>query len=162
MIDGQLSDSYPPSSRSGQGTIQSTYLLPLTACLFLLTTYVLTGCGDLKYKQYLVEGEQLYLKNCSNCHQRNGKGLGLVYPPLGPSDFMEQHADEVICLIRNGRTGELLVNGQSYNQPMPAMPALTELEIAEIATYIYNSWGHSKGLVEVKQVSQSLQSCPTP
>jgi cytochrome c551 len=127
--------------------------LPLAFCLF-------AGCGDLKFKQYMAEGEQLYLKNCSNCHQRNGKGLALVYPPLAPSDFMDKRMDEVICLVRNGRKGELKVNGRSYNQPMPAIPSLTELEIAEIATYIYNSWGHNKGLVDVKQVSQSLQACP--
>jgi cytochrome c551 len=130
--------------------------------LFLASCILLTACGDPKFKQYMVEGEQLYLKNCSNCHQRNGKGLALVYPPLAPSDFMDQNLEEVLCLVRSGRKGELTVNGQSFNQPMPAIPSLTELEIAEIATYIYNSWGHNKGLIDVKQASQSLQACPTP
>ena len=30
-----------------------------------------------KFEQYYVQGEQLYLKNCSNCHQKTGTGLGL-------------------------------------------------------------------------------------
>jgi mono/diheme cytochrome c family protein len=72
---------------------------------------------------------------------------------------MDNNFDEVICIMKKGRKGEMLVNGKSYNQPMPGVPSLTELEIAEIATYIYNSWGHHKGMVEVKEISRSLQPC---
>ena len=129
----------------------------------LLFFILVVGCGkgDPKFQQYFIEGEQLYRKNCSNCHQMNGKGLGLVYPPLAPSDFMDKNFDEVICMIKKGRKGEMMVNGNMYNQPMPGVPLLTELEIAEIATYIYNSWGHEKGLIEVKEVNKSLQPCLT-
>ena len=114
---------------------------------------------DPKFQQYFVEGQQLYLKNCSNCHQKDGTGLGRVYPPLAHSDFMDNNFDEVACLIKKGRRGALTVNGDEYVQAMPGVVSLTELEIAEITTYIYNSWGHEKGLIEVKQVSQSLQPC---
>lgn len=114
---------------------------------------------DPRFQQYFVEGEQLYLKNCSNCHQRDGTGLGRVYPPLRKSDFMDNHFDKVACLIKKGSSGPLTVNGVVYVQAMPGVLSLTELEIAEISTYIYNSWGHEKGLVEVKLVNQSLQSC---
>jgi cytochrome c551 len=114
---------------------------------------------DPKFQQYFVEGEQLYLKNCSNCHQKKGIGLARVYPPLGPSDFMDKEFVDVICIIKKGRRGPMMVNGIHYNQPMPGVASLTELEIAEITTYIYNSWGHKKGLIEVNKVSQSLQAC---
>ncbi len=143
----------------GRGFQLRYCLLPFAYCL--LFSCLLFSCADPKFQQYLAEGEQLYIKNCSNCHQRNGKGLGLVYPPLAPSDFLDKNAAAVICLMKNGQTGEMTVNGSSYNQPMPGIPSLTELEIAEIATYIYNSWGHEKGIIEVKQVSQSLKSCPS-
>jgi mono/diheme cytochrome c family protein len=113
-----------------------------------------------KFRQYYNQGETLYEKNCSNCHQKNGSGLGLVYPPLDSSDYMEKNFKDVICLIRNGKKGELIVNGKSFNQPMPGIPALTDLEIAEIATYIYNTWDHQHGIVEVKEVSQLLKACP--
>jgi cytochrome c551 len=112
-----------------------------------------------KFDQYFVQGEQRYLKNCSNCHQKNGTGLGLIYPPLKGSDYLLQNRNEVICLIRNGKSGELIVNGKSFNKEMPPMPLLSDLEIAEIATYIYNSWGHDEGLVEVAEVSSVLAKC---
>src|SRR5882672_9894998 len=119
-------------------------------CL-LLTAYCLLSCSgtDAKFQQYYVQGEELYIKHCSNCHQKSGKGLGLVYPPLGPSDYMEKNFDDVLCQMKYGRKGFLSVNGKDFNQPMPGVRSLTELEIAEVATYIYNTWGHDRGMVEV-------------
>jgi cytochrome c551 len=118
-----------------------------------------TQPSSTKFEQYYVQGEQLYVKNCSNCHQKNGTGLGLVYPPLKQSDYMENNFEQVICLIKNGKNGELIVNGKSFNQAMPAMPALTDLEVAEIATYVYNTWENKKGLVDVQDVSKILLRC---
>ncbi|HEY0652554.1 MAG TPA: cytochrome c [Chryseosolibacter sp.] len=112
-----------------------------------------------KFTQYYNQGEQLYLKHCSNCHQKNGKGLGRLYPPVDSSDFMTHNFSEVICLMENGKKGSLIVNGVEYNQAMPGVPTLTDLEVAEIATYIYNSWTHQRGIVEVKEVSEILQNC---
>jgi len=112
-----------------------------------------------KFRQYYVQGEILYRQHCTNCHQQDGSGLGRVYPPLNTSDFMEENFDEVICLIRNGISGEILVNGISFNQAMPPLPRLTDLEVAEIATYIYNTWDHQRGIIDVKDASRILQRC---
>ena len=132
-------------------------------CLLLIVNCLLvfSNCTpkDPKFQQYFVQGEQIYLQFCSNCHQKDGKGLGLVYPPLAPSDFMDKNFEEVICLMKNGRQGEMTVNGNVYNQPMKGIPALTELEIAEIATYIYNSWGRERGLISVNDAGKILQIC---
>ncbi|MCZ8353168.1 MAG: cytochrome c [Cyclobacteriaceae bacterium] len=115
--------------------------------------------GDPKFQQYYIQGEQLYVAHCSNCHQKNGKGLGLLYPPLDTSDYMQNNFEDVLCLIRHGKSGELMVNGKLYNQQMPGVTALTDLEIAQIATYIYNTWSHKKGMVEVKEATSILNQC---
>ena len=112
-----------------------------------------------KFNLYYVQGERLYEQHCANCHQQDGSGLGRIYPPLNESDFMEENFEEVICLIRNGISGEIIVNGQQYNQAMPAIPTLTDLEVAEIATYIYNTWDHQRGLIEVNDAAKILQRC---
>jgi len=85
--------------------------------------------------------------------------LGLIYPPLKNSDYLLQNQNDVICLIRNGKSGELIVNGKSFKMAMPAMPSLSDLEVAEIATYIYNNWGHDEGLIDVNEVSAILSKC---
>lgn len=115
--------------------------------------------SSVKFKQYYVKGEELYLKHCSNCHQAKGTGLGLVYPPLNTSDYMENNFESVLCLMKHGLTGEIMVNGKSFSQPMPGVATLTDLEIAEIATYIYNTWDHQRGLIDVTEASRVLDSC---
>lgn len=137
----------------------------LTISFTVLTLNLFFGCSfsssdknGVKFTQYFNKGEQLYFKHCSNCHQKDGSGLGLLYPPLKDADFMK-NKNEVICIIKNGKEGEIIVNGKQFNQQMPAMPALTDIEIAEIATYIYNSWTFNEGLIEVKDVSAILDNC---
>jgi cytochrome c551 len=134
-------------------------LIFLTTCLLWFCTSKPSNNSSPKFEQYFVKGEQLYNMHCSNCHQKNGKGLGKLYPPLDTSDYMRDSLEKVLCLIRYGKSGEIIVNGKSYNQPMPGIAALTDLEIAEIATYIYNSWTHQKGIVDVKETSKTLSNC---
>ncbi|WP_188467690.1 c-type cytochrome [Marivirga lumbricoides] len=112
-----------------------------------------------KFAKYMVAGKQLYTTHCSNCHQESGQGLGKLYPPLAKSDFMMQNVNRTACLIKNGIKGEIIVNNITYNQEMPALEELTNLEVAEIATYIYNSWGNERGFVTVKEVETSLSNC---
>lgn len=130
--------------------------------LGMMGVFIVSACqsaSDVKKQQYFVQGEQLYQVHCSNCHQKEGTGLGLIYPPLHTSDFMEANMPQVLCMIKHGKTGPLMVNGQEYNQAMPGVPTLTDLELAEIATYIYNNWDHQRGIVSLEAVSNALASC---
>lgn len=120
---------------------------------------LLTSCGDPKFDQYFVQGGKLYTRHCSNCHQADGKGLGLLYPPVDVSDFMDNHIDETLCLMKYGVSGEITVNGKVFNKPMPGVPSLTDLEIAEIATYIYNIGNHKRGLIPVTEVEKRMKEC---
>lgn len=112
-----------------------------------------------KYAKYMIQGKQLYTTHCSNCHQENGDGLGKLFPPLAQSDYMLKDIPRTICGIKHGLKGEIMVNGKSYNQAMPALDRLTNLEIAEISTYIYNSWGNEKGMIELETVEEALSNC---
>lgn len=142
--------------------MKSRRSFPLVFGIFFWCIYLsLNACStkDNKFERYFVQGEELYSKHCSNCHQKSGKGLGLVYPPVDVSDYIDSNMESVICLIENGKKGEMVVNGKSFNQAMPGIPSLTDLEIAEIATYLYNNWGRRKGLIDVKEVTQVLLEC---
>jgi cytochrome c551 len=115
--------------------------------------------SSVKFEQYYVQGQDLYLKHCANCHQPDGAGLGLVFPPLNKSDFMDNNLEQVLCIMKYGLQGEITVNGNTYNQAMPGVPSLTDLEVAEIATYIYNSWEHKRGIVSVQEATSALAAC---
>jgi cytochrome c551 len=124
-----------------------------------------SGCGekrrssDPKFQQYFTQGESLYIKHCSNCHQPTGKGLGRVYPPVDRSDFIDNNRDRVICIIKYGMEGPVWVNGIEYNMAMKGNFSLSELEVAEIATYLLNNWSRQEGIIEVKEVTTILASC---
>jgi cytochrome c551 len=128
----------------------------------LIVIAMISSCrskADVEMEQYYNQGELLYTKYCSNCHQKDGKGLGLLYPPLDTSDFMDNNFDEVLCIIRYGKSTPTIVNGKTYEQPMKGVDALTDLDIAEIATYIYNTWDHKRGIVRVDEVSEKMRGC---
>jgi cytochrome c551 len=116
---------------------------------------------SLKSQQYFVQGERLYITHCSNCHQTDGSGLGLLYPPVNKSDFMDKNFEKVVCLMKNGIEGELIVDGKQFNKPMPGIPSLSDLEITEISTYIYNKWGNRRDSITLQQVSGILRECKT-
>lgn len=108
---------------------------------------------EIKRQKYITEGILLYQNNCANCHQNNGKGLESLYPPLAGANALAQK-DSVIRWIRFGLQGPISVNGKQYNRPMPANPQLSDLEIAEIVTYIYNQWGGEDKLTSIDDVKR--------
>lgn len=114
---------------------------------------------NVKLEQYMVEGQQLYMQHCSNCHQASGEGLAQLFPPLKGSDYLTGNFEKSLCSMKHGLDGEIAVNGVTYNQRMPGVPNLTPLEVAEISTYIYNSWGNERGLIDVKKAEEVLKNC---
>lgn len=115
--------------------------------------------AQIELEQYKTQGETLYNQYCSNCHQADGSGLGLLFPPLNQSDFVDRSLVEVICIMRNGKSTPTVVNGKTYQQPMKGIPALTDLDVAEITTFIYNNWGRTRGMVTVDEVAKATASC---
>ncbi len=111
-----------------------------------------------EFSRYMVEGQKLYNMYCANCHQHNGQGLGSVFPPLNDSDHMEAIFEQGICLIKNGQQGGVAMNDTTSTDPMPGAPHLSNLEIAQLTTYIYNSWGHRKGITTVEEIAVVLGS----
>lgn len=63
--------------------------------------------------------------------------------------------------MKYGLKEEITVNGKNFVQPMPGVVTLTDLEVAEIATYIYNSWDHNRGIVDVTEASRVIKNCAT-
>jgi cytochrome c551 len=155
-----MENSHQPKIKKTSSFQFSAFCLVLGAISFMILDFSCTSKESSKFTQYYNQGEALYLKHCSNCHQKNGTGLGRIYPPLEKSDYMNNNFTDVICLIRYGKKEPLMVNGKDFNQAMPGILTLTDLEIAEISTYIYNSWGNQKGIIEVREVSVILQTCP--
>lgn len=117
----------------------------------------LSSADQIKFQKYLIQGRDIYLTNCASCHQKDGKGLRKLIPPLAGSDYLKKFQNESAQLIKKGATRNITVNGVNYKPTMPAHEHLTDLEIAEVLTYINNSWGNEFGFVDSKKVEAYLK-----
>lgn len=102
--------------------------------------------------------EQLYQAKCASCHMDKGEGLKKLIPPLAGADYLAR-TEELACLIKNGIEGEMLVNGVSYNQPMPGNPELTDIQISNLINYIRNEWGNKYPYISPQEVKKQLENC---
>ena len=118
--------------------------------------------GTLTLEQQVKAGEVLYSGTCVTCHQGNGQGLANVFPPLAKSDFLAADLQRAIDFPLNGHSGPIKVNGQDFNSVMPPMSQLTDDEIANILTYVANSWGNPGGRISKEDVAKRRASTPRP
>ena len=121
---------------------------------------VAAQAGELTTEDQIKAGEALFAGTCSTCHQGNGQGMEGVFPPLANSDFIAANPDRVAEVILHGLQGPLTVNGKDYNSIMPPMSQLTDDEVANIATYVLNSWGNPGGSVSKAEAAAIRQVKP--
>jgi mono/diheme cytochrome c family protein len=96
-------------------------------------------------------GKRLFTSICAACHQQTGYGIPNQFPPLAGSDFLNSDKQRAIKVVLNGLQGEVVVNGQKFNNSMPLLP-LSDSDIAAALTYVYNSFGNSGQDVTTEEV----------
>ncbi len=109
--------------------------------------------GEKSLAEKMKSGKQIYAKTCFACHQAEGQGIANAFPPLANSDYLNADVKRAIDIVLNGKTGEITVNGKKYNSVMTKQ-TLTDEEVADVMTYIYNSWGNNKTNVKVSTVME--------
>ncbi len=117
--------------------------------------------GALTQEDQVQAGQALFAGTCSVCHQANGAGLPGVFPPLAKSDYLAADPKRAMGVVLHGLSGKVTVNGQEYNSVMPPMNQLTDDEVANILTYVLNSWGNPGGRISKEEVKAQRASPPT-
>jgi mono/diheme cytochrome c family protein len=111
-------------------------------------------------------GAAAYAKGtCIACHQATGMGLPPVFPPLAGSEWVAKSTSIAIRNILHGMQGPITVKGVPYNSMMPAVTTLSEKEIADVVTFVSNSWGNTGPTVtedEVKAIKTKYADRKTP
>lgn len=111
--------------------------------------------GNLTLDDQIKAGQALFNGTCSVCHQANGEGLPNVFPPLAKSDLIAADPKRPIRILLQGLTGKVTVNGKDYNSVMPPMSQLNDDEVANILTFVLNSWGNPGGRISAGEVSKA-------
>lgn len=99
------------------------------------------------------KGEALYSTNCAACHQPTGKGLPGAFPPLAESDYFADDPIKAVKAVINGLSGPITVNGVEYNSVMPNLAYMSDSDVADVVTFVLNSFGNKGGAVDAAQVT---------
>jgi mono/diheme cytochrome c family protein len=106
----------------------------------------------------MAAGAAVYARACIACHEADGSGAPRIYPPL-PGNALLQSADPLSTLriILDG--AETVTTPRAPNTgSMPAYgEKLSDSEIADVATYIRNSWGNAAPAVTSAQAAKARQ-----
>ena len=110
--------------------------------------------------EQISSGKGLYDRTCSACHQLEGQGIPNAFPPLAKSDYLNANPDRAVNAVLHGLSGEISVNGKKFNNVMTSQN-LTDDQVADVLTYVYNSWGNNKTVVTPAKVKE-LRAKPAP
>ena len=105
-------------------------------------------------KAALTRGKAVYEATCLACHQADGLGVQSMNPPLVKTKWVLGDKKALIKIILKGlQGGEIEIDGDKFHNPMPPQEStLTDQEIADVLTYIRNSFGNKASLVTVAEV----------
>jgi mono/diheme cytochrome c family protein len=101
----------------------------------------------------MLAGQAIFQDECSACHRAEGGGVPRFFPPLsGDSSLQSRDATTIIRLVLEGSRSSV-----TPGLPTPlAMPAfawkLTDQHVADLVTYVRNSWGNRAAPVSTGDV----------
>lgn len=99
-------------------------------------------------------GKMVYLARCLTCHQADGLGVQNMNPPLAGTTYVLGDKSRLIKIVLNGFNERVEIEGDIYNNPMPSQSTLTDQEIADVLTYVRNSFENKASAVHVSDVKK--------
>lgn len=139
----------------------------INGILFLLLVFLLSACSGRNQQQTQAPvsaeksaemlnhpGKKVYNSFCLACHMADGSGVPGMHPPLIQTDWVTGDKERLIDLTLNGMSGKIEVNGETYNSIMPPHSHLSDKQIADVLTYIRQSFGNNASEVTLEEVQK--------
>ena len=103
--------------------------------------------------QNMQKGKKIYEAKCLACHQADGGGVPNMNAPLdAASNVVGKDIARLVRIIRYGYNERIALDGFYYSNSMTASPDLKDNELADLLTYIRNSWSNKASAVTIAQV----------
>lgn len=127
-----------------------------------VVNYRVPGHLDKTAQNSYKRGSEIFQResHCATCHQTNGLGNGVVYPPLVKSPWVNGSEDRLIKLALHGMWGKMQVGGKVYDpaRGVPPMTAFRDLlddqEMADVLTFVRNTWGNKASPIDKATVAR--------
>jgi mono/diheme cytochrome c family protein len=126
-------------------------VLFISLFLLLLPFY---GNAQSSVKLSMERGSKVYASVCMACHQPDGLGAQRMNPPLVKTKWVLGDKKALAKIVINGlKGGEIEIDGDNFHNPMPPQGTqLTDQQIADVLTYVRNSFGNKASAVTVTEV----------
>ncbi|WP_372935320.1 c-type cytochrome [Mariniphaga sediminis] len=99
-------------------------------------------------------GKKVYDAVCLACHMADGSGVPGMFPPLAQTDWVLEDKERLIHITLEGLSGKIIVNGEEYNSIMPPNSHLSDKQIADVLTYIRQSFGNDASEITIEEVQK--------
>ena len=112
-------------------------------------------------KATMERGKKVYIQYCMTCHQVDGGGVPALNPPLEKTPHVVGSKTKLIRIILKGMDTHEEIDGETYSNVMSPHNHLTDQQIADVLTYIRNSFGNKAIAVnaaEVKSVRDKMNN----
>ena len=93
-------------------------------------------------KATMDRGKKVYIQYCMACHQIDGSGVPGLNPPLEKTAHVLGSKTTLIRIILKGMNTHEEIDGEIYSNIMAPHNHLTDQQIADVLTYIRNSFGN--------------------
>lgn len=103
-------------------------------------------------QQSIGNGKTVYATFCLSCHQADGSGVPNLNPPLIQNSWVLGPKNVLIEQVLKGSKGKVEIDGETFHNSMPPMAHLTDQQIADVITYVRNSFGNKASRVAPAEV----------
>lgn len=100
----------------------------------------------------LDRGKAVYSQFCLTCHQADGSGVPNMNPPLTGTKWVLGSKTVLIQQVLKGSQGKVEIDGDFFHNSMPPQPHLTDQQIADVLSYVRNSFGNKASIVTPAEV----------
>jgi len=97
-------------------------------------------------------GKEVYNKVCLSCHQADGGGVPRLNPPLIKSTYVSGDKKKLISIVLNGMTDRIPIDDEYYSNNMASHKDLSDQQIADVLTFVRNSFGNKASIVTIAEV----------
>lgn len=106
----------------------------------------------------LKRGEEIYGRQCADCHGEDGKGKPGSWPALARNRAvtMDSVANPIRLVLSGGYPPSTAGNPRPYGMP-PFAQTLNDADVAAVLTYVRTSWGNAAAPVRSFDVARHRQ-----
>jgi mono/diheme cytochrome c family protein len=126
----------------------------ITAAAFCFFSLRLVGQNRAEFQASIGRGMKVYQQTCLPCHQSDGTGVQNLAPPIIKTSFVLGDKIRLINIVLKGLKG-VEIDGSSYENPMPSFAVLDDKQIADVLTYVRNSFGNKAGSIKIEEVEKT-------